>query len=537
MKRLRGLALAGLGGLASAQMPEPWRVEPQLGAGTPAGPTWYGAGLWAADKHGPPATFVQSRGLGNALLGTGVSLEAGRASGAWDLAGKVILYRDPDGTARGDLEQGHLRYTSSGGWRWGFEQEPLVWGYGLNGGYTLGEAARPVPKFRVESSFRERSLLGIPLGAWKGEFFWGRLEARRTLGENVQDPSFRRRQLGADPQGPFLTGYRAEARFGDSLEFYLNWVNLFGGSVGGVSMTRGYGLGDWLTAMVGAKDALAEGSNSITDPALQSHDYHNKARSASSSDVGMRFRSRPMERLLGAQDVRFYITRGSKAVNIIYGAAFRQPLYTLGQDLQMDWRAVRDLDPGRIWKRKARYWAPSPEVPNDVIGVLLAWERFRLGLEYLDTSNRRGQFEELPGPNGHRSFVHGLYLTGFYHHGDALGTALGGEAKVSTLRAEWDLGSAWTAQTWLHFGQRPYMDRTEDWLLDHPGRAPVDTSFWGLQQCVSYQGRSGFRLRGGASYQYQSAVAYQQGVAGNGFRWLLELGWRWSGPGGSPTGP
>lgn len=528
MKGLLSLALWAPCTIVSAQMPDGWSSAPTLGAGFSQGQTWYGAGIWAADKNGPPAPFVQSLGLGNALVGTGISLEAGRIAGPWEVAGKVLLYKDTEGNSSGTLQQAHMQYRTSGGWLWALEKEPLVWGYGLNGGYVLGEAARPFPKFRMETPFRELSLLGIPLGTWKGEFFWGKLESQRSLGDEVQDASYRSRVLASDPQGPFLSGLRAEARIGDDVELYLNWINLFGGTVQGVPMTAGYNLADWITAMLGAKDSLAEGNNLPSDPnAPQGHTYKNKARSASTSDVGVRLRSVPMARLLAAQEVRFYITRGSKAVNTLFGSVYHQPLYTLSQDVQQDWRAVRDHALRRIWDKKYRYWAPSPEVPNDVIGVLMTWERFRLGLEYLDTSNEYAQFKDQPSPNGHRSFVSSTYRTGFYYHGDALGTALGGEARVATLRAEWDVDSCWALQVWLHRGDRPFRDVTADWVLDHPGREPGFNRFFGVQPVVAYHGKGGLAAKAGLSFQHQTAVDYQAEVPGNGVRWFLELGWRW----------
>jgi hypothetical protein len=293
-------------------------------------------------------------------------------------------------------------------------------------------------------------------------------------------------------------------------------------------MTAGYNLSDWVTAMLGTKDSLAEGNNLPDNPnAPQGHSYQNKARSASTSDVGFRVRSQPLERLLDAKDVRFYITRGSKAVNTLFGSAYHQPLWTLSQDVQRDWRAIRDDAPKRIWEQKYRYWAPSPEVPNDVFGVLLAWDRFRLGVEYLDTSNPYTQFQNQPSPNGHRSFVSGIYPTGFYYHGDPLGTALGGEARVATIRAEWDLDPCWTVQVWGHHGDRPYRDQTDLWLLDHPGQQPGTNRFFGVQPLVTYHQKVGLTVRGGLSFQHQAAVDYQVGVPGNGFRWFLDLGWRW----------
>lgn len=526
----RVLLLAGLAaGPLCAQMPPGWQEPRALGTSMPAGGAWYGAGFWAADHHGPPAPFIQSLGLGNSLVGGGMYLEAGRVSGPWDLAGQLLLYKDPNGGDRASLQQGHIAYTTRGGWRFGLEKEPLVWGYGLNGGYVLGSAARPFPRFRIRSPFRALSVAGVPLGVWKGQIFWGKLESRRTLGEDIQDPAYRATLLPQDPQGPLVSGVRAEARFGDDSEFYLNWLNLFAGTVQGRAMAQGYGLGDWFTAMFGLKDSLAEGSNLPSDPnAPQGHTYANKARSASTSDVGFRFRSRVVERWLGAQDVRFYVSRGSKAVNTLFGAVYHQPLYTLAQDVQRDWKAlVVSHSLGKIWNQKWRYWAPSPQVPNDTVGVTVAWSRLRLGLEYQDTSNEWDQVPGEPVPNGHRSFTNSIYPTGFYYLGDPLGTALGGEAHVATLRAEWQASPAWSFQTWLHHGARPFRDHVDLWTQVHPGETPGINRFLGLQETVTYRRPLGFRAQAGASWQHQDAVDYQSGVSGNGFRWFLETGWRW----------
>jgi hypothetical protein len=507
----------------AAQMPAGWQSEEVLGTGVPQGQMWWGGGLWTADKHGPAATLVQSLGMGNALTGSGLSLEGGLKPGSWDFGGRVLLYKNGDGNSSVSAYEGHALYRSKGGWVTGLEREPLVWGYGLNGGYLLGEAARPFPRFRVESPFKNLSFFHIPLGSWKGQFFVGKMEFRRIVSEDVQDPSYRVRAVGqyGEPEGPLLSGFRAEAHFGDAVEFYANWINLFGGTLNGTGMMDGYGFKDYLTAFSGTKDAQAEAQLDMQD---FTHFQPNqvKAKSASNADVGVRVRMSFLEKALGAEGVHFYITRGSKAVNINYDVAWHRPLYYLGKDLSGTW------PPGRAWGRTYWYYAPAAQVPNDVVGLLLDWHGVRLGLEYLDTVNTKNQFDNRPVQNGHRSFTHYVYRSGFYYYGDPLGSGLGGEARYSTIRLEWDAADRFTLQTWLQGGQRPFRDVVEDWVLDHPGETPVDTQFLGIQQGIRWQVDSHLHVRAGYSWQHQRAVEYQEGVTGNGFRWYVDAGWRWS---------
>jgi len=494
--------------------------------------TWAGYGAWAADKHGPPATFVQSLGLGNAIDGEGVLIEGGTQSGRWSLAAQALPYRDPDGGKKVTLHQGHLTYTTLGEWRWGLEKEPLVWGYGLNGGYLLGNAATPFPRLRMETPLADLHIFRVPLGAWKGQIFLGRLEADRPVGEESQDPSYRNRAIASrgQPEAPYLSGFRGEARFGPNVEFYLNWINLFGGTLNGVSQFSGYGFGDYLTAFTGTKDTLAEANLDQTNPGdkNQAFPYVNKARSASNADVGIRVRLPGLEDRLHAEDVRVYLSRGSKAVNFNYGLVQHHPRTYVLKDGSNDLEDIRALAPDRIYDRTQRYLAPTLQVPNDNVGMVVNWAGFRLGLEYLDTVNQANQFGGRPVEGGHRSFEHENYLSGFYYEGDPLGTALGGEARYVTLRLEWDLTSRLTLQTWVQSGQRPFRDDPASWALDHPGQTPVTNRFTGMQEVVTFGAPLGWNAGAGASFQHQSAVLNVQGAPGNGFRWFLQAGRRWS---------
>ncbi len=492
---------------------------------------WYGGGIWSADKHGPAAPFVQSLGLGNALTGGGASISAGWKSAQWDVGARALAYRTSDGANQFSLDRGHVRFQSLGGWVYALEREPLVWGFGLNGGYVLGEAARPFPKFRLTTPMSPRSLFSVPLGSWKGELFFGRLENHRVLSENIQDPSYRSRFISrdGDPQRPFLSGLRAQAAFGDSVEFYFNWINLFGGVVNGVDQLEGYSLGDYLTAFTGGKDTLIENGADLSQsqPGLTGV----KAKSASNSDVGMRIRFAFLEEFMDARDVRLYVSRGSKAVNTVsFGLLYHRPGYYIGKDLNADWRALVNISPSNIWGRNYRYTAPSPQVPNDAVGILMDWPRWKVGLEYLDTVNARHQFDNRDVEKGHRSFTHDQYKTGFYYEGDALGSALGGEGRYGTIYLQWDPVPEWRVLTWFRSGDRPFRDVLLDWLEDHPGKFPVRNRFVGLQAVVEHRGKAGRLLRLGASTERESAVLNEQGRSGMGFRWFMDLGWTWSKP-------
>ncbi|HJU83902.1 MAG TPA: hypothetical protein VJ600_06805 [Holophagaceae bacterium] len=527
--RALGLALA-VGAPLAAQVPEGWTVNRPLGADMDAG-AWWGAGVWAADKHASPGTFVDSLGLGNGLVGSGIHLEGGFKAGHWDGAAEFIGYREPDGQKRLALYRSHLLHRSEGGWVAGLEQEPLTWGYGLNGGYLLGESGRPFPRARVESPRKTLSILGVPVGAWKGQFFLGRLLGDRPLGENVQDPSYRIRRMAAvgDPERPFISGFRLDATFGDGVELYLNYINLFGGYLNGRNMLDGYSTGDYATAFFGFKDSLAESSSDFNDPNRPPAPYKNKARSASNSDVGLRVRLEPLQRLFRSDDVRFYVSRGSKAVNVQYGVFFHQPLTYLGRDIHKDWVKFSSGAWGSTWNQRTRYALPSPDVPNDTVGLLMSWPGVRLGVEYLDTVNPYN-LDGRPLEAGHRSFEQGTYLRGFYLDGDPLGEALGGEARAWTIHLQRDFGPRLSSKTWVLWGSRPFRDVAELWAEDHPGQTSTTNRLLELQQTLAWRLSANGTLRLGASYLHESAAEYVEHQARNGFRWFADLGWTWPAP-------
>lgn len=459
--------------------------------------------------------------MGNALSGSGVHLEAGFRRGNWDLAAEVLANHDDQGQNYLTLYRSHVWYRSDHGWQGGFEQEPLVWGFGLNGGYLLSEAARPFPRLRVVSPMADLHILRVPLGSWGWEGFMGRMENHPVLSTSIQDASWRSRAIAAqgNPEAPLLMGYRAKAQFGPLMEFYANYLNLWSGTLNGRGMTDGYSAGNYLKAITGTKDTVAEANTDYNNPNYIPPMPTNVV-SASEADVGFRLQAPGLARLLAADKVHLYVSRGSKSMLWPVGLFAKRPWYYAGKDVSKDVNNIL-LKPnfGSVWSQNSRYTAPSLADPNDTVGILAEWTGVRAGLEYFSGVNTAGP--------GHRPFAHGTYLTGFYYYGDPLGSAMGGEVVNTTAKLEVDFTPRLTTSTSLMRGFRPFRDNPVDWQLDHPGQTPGKNRFTGLQQTVDWKLRDSTTLKLGAAWQRQGAVDYVAGAMGNGFSWFSDLCFHW----------
>jgi hypothetical protein len=505
-RKLRSLLLLAPALTLGAQTPDGWNHREALGADLPA-TSWFGVGVWEANQHGLPATLIDSLGMGNGYVGAGVSAQAGFNGESWSVAILGMADSDAQGRSHFTVMQSHALYRSPGGWVMGFDQEPLVWGYGLTGGYLLGEADRPIPKLKLESPLAQRALFGVPMGQWAWSAFLGRLENGRALPDSSQMPLGQQAVINAngDPQAPLLSGYRVEARFLDQkLETYANLTVLWGGTTDGVAMTKGYGLGDYLTAITGAKDPLAE----------------NKARSSGNFDMGFRLKLPALAGWLDADQAWFYVSRGSKGMTVNWAQVAHSPASDLGSDLSADSRSLVGMRLKQFWDRNNRYYAPNLLVPNDTIGVMARWPAIRLALEYQNTVNPL---------NYYRSFANNVYPTGFYHYGDPLGEATGGEARINTLRLETDPSAHLTTTTWIQNGNRPFRDDPSLWSAANPGLTPEQGHFRGVQQAVAWKfsPRGTLNFRGG--WMRQTAYQNIPGNDGNGFRWALDLTFRFPG--------
>jgi len=517
------LALLPLAG----QAPPDWSQKTQLGSDITGQGFWHGAGLWAGDHHGPATTLTDSLGLGNSLTGEGFHFEGGWRKGNWDLAAEVLGDRTPDGQSFLTLYRSHIWYQGDSGWQGGFEQEPLVWGYGLNGGYTLGQAARPFPRIRVESPMADLHIFSIPLGTWSWQAFMGRLENHPVLSSSMSNPSYSARAIAADgnPEAPFVSGYRVQATFGPLMEFYLNTLVLWGGTLNGQSLTDGYSLGDYATAMLGIKDALTEASADYSNPSVTgAPPPATKARSATEIDVGFRLQTPVITRIVDADASYLYISRGSKYAVWPVKVFLTNPFHYAAKDVNSDLTNLfAKGDPGLWWNTPNRYSAPSLNQPNDTVGIAVTWPELRVGLEYfacVDSSRNGGGF---------RPFSEGTYVTGFYYHGDPLGTALGGEQVSTSAKVEVDWTPRLTSGTTVIRGFRPFRDNPVDWQQDHPGAVAGKNRFTCLQQTLAWKRGKITTLELGVDWQRQEAVEYMAGMTGNGFAWFGDVTFRWPG--------
>ena len=502
----------------AAQVPAGWNQRDTLGADVAGTGAWYGAGIWSGNHHGPLDNLTDSLGMGNSLTGTGMHVEGGYRAGHWDLAAEGLASRNDQGAKYLTLYRSHIWYRGDKGWQGGFEQEPLVWGYGLNGGYLLGEADRPFPRLRVESPMAALHIGPVPMGVWGWQAFMGRMENHRVVSSSIQNPSWTERSIAGQgtPEAPMLMGYRVQAEFGPLMEFYLNTVNFWSGTVNGRGLTQGYNAADYATAIFGIKDGLAEANTDYTIPGQQAPPLVNKAVSATEIDVGFRLRVPVLARALKAESSYLYISRGSKTAAWPVGVFAKRPLHYLGKDASFDLNnLVLNPNWGFWWNSQYRYSAPTIQYPNDTVGILADWSRVRAGLEYFACSDL--------ATHGFRPFTHSTYTTGFYYYGDPLGNAVAGEAVSTSAKLEVDATPRLTFATTVMRGFRPFRDDLTDWQLDHPGRTPGKNRFTILQECLAWKAGERVTVGLGASWQRQGAVLNVAGAGGDGYAWFADV--------------
>ncbi len=476
-------------------------------------------GLGAAGSEGLYAPLIGGEGFGHGMQGWGAGLQGRYFRGGWSLSATTVTFRD-GAITRGILQRGTLAYQTQGGWRFALEQNPFQWGFGLNGGYLMGDSARPFPRASVSTPEAALHLWSVPLGRWSAEFFYGRLEWNRDIPEWMSN---RQTQLSAkvssgDIRRPDLSGARFTGRFGPHVELNLAGTSMWGGvDPSGRNRQRGYTWDDYLLGFFGAENiGRSEASGGQGHFDLSGF----KQISMGHAMAEARVRIPALADYVGAKGASVYLSRGSKNVNWQWKDFLRHPGAAIRRDLSKDWELIKR---GRvrggdymdsIWGRGTREAVPTLEHANDMLGLQLVWERWDLGLEYADTVN-------IPADgNGYRVYSHGTYRAGYSRYGDSLGLPFGGDAITRTV----DLGfpMIWEGKGRLKVvsGIRAFRDNLALWTDAHPGQTPELDRFWFLQADAQWRTPNG---RVGASISSERDRNLQF-VAGASPRW----GWAFS---------
>ncbi len=476
-------------------------------------------GLGGAGSEGTYTPLIGGEGFGHGMQGWGIGLQGAYFHGGWSLSGTAVAFRDGEIT-RGSLQRGTLAYQTQGGWRFALEQTPFQWGFGPNGGYLMGDSARPFPRVSVSTPEAALHLWHVPLGRWSAAFFYGRLEWNREIPEWISN---RLTQLSArdsygDIRRPDLSGARFTGRFGPHVELNLAGVSMWGGvDPQGRNRQRGYTWEDYLLGFVGAENI----GRSEASGGQGNFDLSNfKQISMGHALAEARVRIPALANLLGAKGASVYLSRGSKNVNWQWKDFLRHPGAAIRRDLSKDWELIKR---GRIqggdymdsiWGRGTREAVPTLEHANDMIGLQLVYEAWDLALDYADTVN-------IPADGGgYRVYSHSTYLAGLSRYGDPLGLPFGGDTLTRTLDLGFPLPGEGKGRLKVVRGTRVFRDNLALWTSAHPGENPQLNPFWFLQADAHWRTPYG---RVGASIASERE-RNPQFVSGTAPRW----GWAFS---------
>jgi len=473
-----GVALQGQGWIEADRRQEAFlrdaAYEPSLPQGWSHGWTLFATTLGRGDRALPMAW---GQGFGTSVRGQGLAFSHAYVRGAGSMSVSYRVGRDSEtGTLQAQVLTWSLAWKPKDSWLLALEQEPLLWGQGLQGGYLLGDSAQPFPKARVRSPWWEVGLFGVPLGTWRGELFVGRLEGGRVLPHEAQNPYVLREleQTSGEVDQPKLSGYRAEARFGPKIDFALGIVSMWGGRtrLTGARLDEGWGAGEYATAFFGLDTALAERNVDYTDnKPVAAVDFANKARSNALVAVDLRLRPDWMRHLVRAESSTFYLTRGADSANWQYSRAFHHPWDTFWRDLDrlrinLDRRHLRDE-----WNNSYRDFAPSLDQPQDTVGLTFTWANgVDAGVEYSDTVN------SFMSAVGFRTYTHSSWPAGHSRKGDMLGHAYGADLRITQATVGLPV-STFKVRLTAAYGQRPFRDSLADWQAVHGVANPTRETF------------------------------------------------------------
>ncbi|WP_243286412.1 capsule assembly Wzi family protein [Geothrix terrae] len=379
--------------------------------------------------------LIHGVGQGSVTSGHGLMAGGTWSRDGWEISALGTALRDVDDhLTRGRLLEFSLVKHTQGGWRWGLEKQPFQWGYGLFGGYLVGDAHDPVPRLVLESPSVDLHLFGVPLGSWGFETFLGRLEWDRQVPAWISNPGTVQQSLEAhgDIRRPNFSGLRLKAAFGPNVDMNFGVVSRWGGvDAQGRNILNGLSWWNYPLGYLGAENILVAettGNAQNPDPSQRftpPSSYHNISNAVANVELRIRF-PETAARWFGAHGMAIHLSRGANNVNWQWRDFLRHPFSAWSHDLSF---AARKLGNGRLagsspdslWGWAYAEATPSLVHINDTIGVQWVFDHWDLGFELSDLHNQ-------PYPaSTFRTYGNGRFLSGHSRYGDSLGQPLGGE--------------------------------------------------------------------------------------------------------------
>lgn len=409
------------------------RVTPQR----PLDSSGLSAGLLSIsrDAASPWMPLIHGLGQGSTTLGQGVIFSGSKVLDGWEVSATGTALRDFDSrmTQARLLEFALVKHTE-GGWRWGLEKKPFQWGYGLFGGYLIGDSSDPVPRLMLESPSTNLSLFGVPLGAWGFDTFLGQLEWDRRIPTWISNPQAMQEAFASqgDLRRPNLSGLRLKAAFGPHVDMNFAVVSKWGGvDASGRNIMQGLSVWNYPLAYLGAENiAVAEATGNSQDPNAGNRftpnsSYHNLSNALADVEVRVRF-PETAARWFGAKGLAVYLSRGAANVNWQWKDFLKRPFSAWSHDLRFVGKKLSNRDlagshPDSLWGWAYAQSAPGLVHINDKLGAQWVFDRWDLGIELADLHN------QVYPASTFRAYGNGRVLSGHSRFGDSLGEPLGGE--------------------------------------------------------------------------------------------------------------
>lgn len=478
-------------------------------------------------RSSPWMPLIHGEGLGTVTLGQGLMVRGEWVRNGWEVSGTLTgLGHHKDHSTRARLQEFSLLKHAQSGWRFGLEKTAMRWGYGLFGGFLMGDSHDPVPRLTLESPLADLQIFGVPMGAWGFDTFLGQLEWDRRIPAWVSNPQAIQETF--ESQGTLrrsnISGLRLKAAFGPHVDMTFGLVSRWGGvDARGNNIMRGLSWWNYPLGYLGAENILvaeASGDAENPDPTSRFHadsDYHNISNAVANIDLRIRF-PETAERWFGADAMTLYLSRGASAVNWQWKDFLHNPFSAWSHDLKYVSRSlasgsVRGSSPDDPWGWAYAQSAPALLHINDTVGIQWLFEHWDLGIELSDLHNQ-------PYPaSTYRVYSNGRNLSGHSRHGDSLGQPLGGEV----YQQGFSLGISLPAEGRLRLQVIDAIRFFRDSPLTSMSYLPgVDDHFSHLQVDVQYLFRA-FHVGGSLAVELHQA---DQFISGNRrSNWIASLGY------------